>query len=183
MECLFLVRLEKAPPTHPSFRFDEEGQTVGFCSCYRFLMFPDKRRLRISQFLVLPSHQRRGLGSLLYRQILQEASGEAIVGEITVEDPSETFSDFRLVNDAALVARGAQIKLAPLQLALVQLFLRSQSVSETEGEHFDQFRRDLKKHLLRRHAECQSAGREERLKLLDRLFNEELVRFKRISKV
>lgn len=146
-------------------------------------MFPDKRRLRISQFLILPSHQRRGLGSLLYRQILERATEETIVGEITVEDPSEAFSDFRLINDAALISGGAKIKLTPLQLALVQLFLRFQTLSEMKGDTFDQFRRDLKKHLLRRHPDCQSAGREEKLKLLDRLFNEELIRFKRLAKL
>ncbi|KAJ8960557.1 hypothetical protein NQ318_013845 [Aromia moschata] len=36
---------------------------VGYCSVYKFFAYPNNIRTRISQFFILPSHQRRGIGS------------------------------------------------------------------------------------------------------------------------
>jgi GNAT superfamily N-acetyltransferase len=43
------------------------AEVVGFATLYNFWVFPDRRRLRVSQVLVLPPHQGRGVGSLLLR--------------------------------------------------------------------------------------------------------------------
>ena len=38
---------------------------VGFCTLYTFWAYPNKTRLRVSQILVLPPHQRQGVGQAL----------------------------------------------------------------------------------------------------------------------
>ena len=38
---------------------------VGFGTLYTFYAYPDKRRFRLSQILVLPPFQRRGIGAAL----------------------------------------------------------------------------------------------------------------------
>lgn len=44
---------------------------IGFCSVYKFFAYPDKVRPRISQFFVLPTHQRKGIGSKLYHTVVK----------------------------------------------------------------------------------------------------------------
>lgn len=42
---------------------------VAFCTIYKFYAYPDKIRPRISQFFVLPSHQRKGIGTKLFETV------------------------------------------------------------------------------------------------------------------
>lgn len=56
---------------------------VGFCSVYKFYAYPEKIRPRISQFFVLPTHQRRGLGTKLYHTILTHLRGLPDVIDVT----------------------------------------------------------------------------------------------------
>ncbi|KAJ1999603.1 histone acetyltransferase 1 [Coemansia thaxteri] len=70
---------------------------------YQFFSWPDRRRPRISQFLVLPPFQGQGHGSELYRYIHQAVRGNLDYTELTVEDPSEAFDDMRDRNDMRLL--------------------------------------------------------------------------------
>ncbi|KAJ1670007.1 histone acetyltransferase 1 [Coemansia sp. RSA 25] len=72
---------------------------VGFCTMYQFFSWPDRRRPRISQFLVLPPFQGQGHGSELYRHIYQTVLRNPEYADLTVEDPSEAFDDMRDRND------------------------------------------------------------------------------------
>ncbi|KAJ2744496.1 histone acetyltransferase 1 [Coemansia sp. BCRC 34301] len=72
---------------------------VGFCTMYQFFSWPDRRRPRISQFLVLPPFQGQGHGSELYRHIYQTVLHNPEYADLTVEDPSEAFDDMRDRND------------------------------------------------------------------------------------
>lgn len=56
---------------------------VGFCTVYRFFAFPNKFRARISQFFVLPSHQKRGIGSTLYEVVAKALRDMEDVVDIT----------------------------------------------------------------------------------------------------
>lgn len=56
-------------------------------------------RLRISQFLILPPHQRLGHGSTLYNTIFDISLSDPKVHELTVEDPNEEFDLIRDIND------------------------------------------------------------------------------------
>ncbi|KAI1826199.1 histone acetyltransferase type B catalytic subunit [Xylaria intraflava] len=59
-----------------------------------FSHFP--RRARISQFVILPPYQGKGVGALLYDTIFDLYMGDDATKEITVEDPNE---DFDLLRD------------------------------------------------------------------------------------
>jgi GNAT superfamily N-acetyltransferase len=48
-------------------------------------------KLRISQFLVLPTQQRLGVGSTLLEQMYKFYLADKRCTEITVEDPSDDF--------------------------------------------------------------------------------------------
>lgn len=54
------------------------------------------RRARISQFIILPPFQGKGVGALLYDTIFEHYIADAATKEITVEDPNE---DFDLLRD------------------------------------------------------------------------------------
>lgn len=56
-------------------------------------------RTRISQFVVLPPFQGKGLGSKLYDVIFQAYLNHKSTMEITVEDPNEAFDDMRDIAD------------------------------------------------------------------------------------
>ena len=52
-------------------------------------------RIRISQFLILPSHHSHGHGSHLYNAMVKTMLASPTCTEITVEDPNESFDDLR----------------------------------------------------------------------------------------
>ncbi|KAH8894974.1 histone acetyltransferase type B [Thozetella sp. PMI_491] len=56
-------------------------------------------RTRISQFIILPPFQGKGLGSLFYSTLFNEYLNHPQTVEITVEDPNEAFDDLRDVTD------------------------------------------------------------------------------------
>ncbi|KAJ1943661.1 histone acetyltransferase 1, partial [Linderina pennispora] len=72
---------------------------VGYCTMYEFFHWPDSKRPRISQFLVLPPFQGQGHGSELYRYIYGMVKASPQYVDLTVEDPSESFDDMRDRND------------------------------------------------------------------------------------
>lgn len=64
-------------------------------------------RSRISQFIVLPAFQGRGLGSKFYETIYRELLGHEPTREITVEDPNEAFDDMRDICDLRFLRQQA----------------------------------------------------------------------------
>ena len=52
-------------------------------------------RVRISQFLILPSHHSHGHGTHLYKAMVKTFLADPTCLEITVEDPNEAFDDLR----------------------------------------------------------------------------------------
>ncbi|KAI9014769.1 histone acetyltransferase 1 [Gaertneriomyces semiglobifer] len=68
---------------------------VGYMTYYEFFFYPNKKRMRISQFLVLPPYQGQGHGSALYRSAYSMFLDDTEIAEVTVEDPNETFCDLR----------------------------------------------------------------------------------------
>jgi len=76
---------------------------VGYSSLYQFYCFPEKIRMRLSQFVILPPYQRQGHGSELYKAIYQHVLSRPGVAELTVEDPAEAFEDLRDRNDLKML--------------------------------------------------------------------------------
>merc|ERR1712109_202917 len=78
---------------------DSEGleryAIAGYSTVYEYYAYPANKRPRISQFLTLPTFQKRGLGSRLLNAIYKNYLQNDKVVDITVEDPSEDFVRLR----------------------------------------------------------------------------------------
>ncbi|KAJ7684552.1 histone acetyltransferase type B catalytic subunit [Mycena polygramma] len=94
---LYEKRKRRTAPNTTTYHF------VGYSSLYPFYCFPEKVRLRLSQFVILPPYQRAGHGSELYTAIYQYAVSQPNMAELTVEDPAEAFEDLRDKNDLLLL--------------------------------------------------------------------------------
>ncbi|KAL8697292.1 MAG: hypothetical protein Q9201_007197 [Fulgogasparrea decipioides] len=73
-------------------------------------------RARISQFLILPSHQSHSHGTHLYNCLTRTFLASPNTTEITVEDPNEAFDDLRDYCDFARLSKNgtfAQIRFPP----------------------------------------------------------------------
>ncbi|POY70240.1 putative Histone acetyltransferase [Rhodotorula taiwanensis] len=74
---------------------------VGYVSFYSFFCWPDTKRLRLAQFVILPLYHKRGHGSALYTLCYRNILSRPEISELTadilsiVEDPSEAFEDMR----------------------------------------------------------------------------------------
>lgn len=81
------------------FLYGPSQTFIGYATLYRYLFFSlersDLSRLRLSQFLILPPFQRQGHGSRFYDAIMTHYLPQDTITELTVEDPSESFSDLR----------------------------------------------------------------------------------------
>ncbi|KAI0082849.1 histone acetyltransferase type B catalytic subunit [Panus rudis PR-1116 ss-1] len=76
---------------------------VGYSSLFPFYCYPEKIRLRISQFVILPPYQQEGHGSALYNAIYRYVLSQPHIAELTVEDPAEAFEDLRDRNDLQML--------------------------------------------------------------------------------
>ncbi|XP_006458564.1 hypothetical protein AGABI2DRAFT_183588 [Agaricus bisporus var. bisporus H97] len=81
---------------------------VGYSSLYGFYHFPEKTRLRLSQFVILSPYQKQGHGSQLYKAIYQYVLSKPNIAELTVEDPAEAFEDLRDKNDMEMLQHHEQ---------------------------------------------------------------------------
>ncbi|KAK1598723.1 histone acetyl transferase HAT1 [Colletotrichum navitas] len=112
----FLYRKQTSPEAsgRPSYTF------VGYATVYRFFCFrpltppssewdlPKEEfnlleelpcRSRLSQFLILPPFQGKGIGARLYKTIFEHYYNNPQTLELTVEDPNEAFDDMRDLAD------------------------------------------------------------------------------------
>ncbi|KAI0668463.1 histone acetyltransferase type B [Trametes maxima] len=94
---LYEKRRRRSSPDVVTYHF------VGYSTLYPFYCFPERVRLRISQFLILPPYQQDGHGSALYTAIYQHVLGNPSIAELTVEDPAEAFEDLRDRNDLKML--------------------------------------------------------------------------------
>lgn len=69
---------------------------VGYSTIYEYYAYPDKIRPRISQMLILPPFQRKGLCAKLLNSIYKHYTVKQDVIDITVESPND---EFQLVRD------------------------------------------------------------------------------------
>lgn len=113
-------KVEPPTPTASSYSI------VGYATCYRYWLYQRDRsatvvvkddpfpapeikiselpaRLRIAQFLILPSHHRSGHGTHLYTTIHASCIADPTIVELTVEDPNENFDALRDSADYCLL--------------------------------------------------------------------------------
>ncbi|KAJ7632131.1 histone acetyltransferase type B catalytic subunit [Roridomyces roridus] len=94
---LYEKRKRRTSPNVSTYHF------VGYSSLYPFYCYPEKIRLRLSQFVILPPYHRSGHGSELYNAIYQYVLSRPDIAELTVEDPAEAFEDLRDKNDLLML--------------------------------------------------------------------------------
>ncbi|GAA5830264.1 hypothetical protein JCM11251_001287 [Rhodosporidiobolus azoricus] len=83
---------------------------AGYVSFYSFFCWPDTKRLRLAQFILLPLYHGQGHGSALYTLCYQNVLRRAEVSELSVEDPSETFDDMRDKCDLYTLIEGGDLQ-------------------------------------------------------------------------
>merc|ERR1712046_27845 len=125
-------------------------------------------RPRISQMLVLPPYQRRGLGSQLLETVYKNYLSDAKVIDITVEDPSDNFVRLRdfvdtknclklkefekseVLNgfsDKMTKAAAKDLKICKKQARRVYEIIRLHYTSLANKEEYKNYKLDVKKRL------------------------------------
>ncbi|EMD34394.1 hypothetical protein CERSUDRAFT_117259 [Gelatoporia subvermispora B] len=99
----FAVLYEKRTLKKPDGTSRVTYHFVGYSTLYPFYCFPDRVRVRIAQFLILPPYQQEGHGSALYQALYRYTRRTPGIAELTVEDPAEAFEDLRDRNDIAML--------------------------------------------------------------------------------
>ncbi|KAH9934953.1 histone acetyltransferase type B catalytic subunit [Fomitopsis serialis] len=94
---LYEKRKRRSDPSVSTYHF------VGYSTLYPFYCFPEKVRLRLSQFIIVPPYQQEGHGSALYSAIYRYIRDAPDIAELTVEDPVEAFEDLRDRNDLKML--------------------------------------------------------------------------------
>ncbi|KAJ3144564.1 histone acetyltransferase 1 [Geranomyces variabilis] len=109
-EMVLLYERRKLGKKRHSYSF------VGYATYYPFYYYSvsdcDKRRVRISQFLVLPPFQEKGHGATLYKFMYEMFIKDEKIVQITVEDPNDSFCMMRDKCDLEyLIKAGVDTKL------------------------------------------------------------------------
>lgn len=98
MKLIFFYSYEKYKNKDGQFQY----ATAGYTTVYEYYAYPQNKRPRISQMLVLPPFQKLGLATQLVETIYKFYQSQKNVVDITVEDPSEDFQRLRNFVDARL---------------------------------------------------------------------------------
>lgn len=141
---------------------------VGLSTVYEYYGYPNLIRPRISQVLVLPPFQSKGIGTKLIRSIYNYYSSKNNILDFTVEDPTEDFQRLRDFVDCSRVLTSSSFtsdkisqerrnelvnemhnvfKLNKKQARRIYEILRLKSINEHNEEEFRNFRIEIKQRL------------------------------------
>lgn len=81
---------------------EEAYATVGYTTVYEYYGYPEHKRPRISQMLILPPFQKLGIGTRMLETIYDHYRSQINIIDITVEDPALEFQRMRNFVDARL---------------------------------------------------------------------------------
>ncbi len=159
---------------------------VGYTTLYPFLYYPDKIRIRLSQFLILPQYHRLGLGSKLYRHVCERILADPDIMELHVEDPSEEFSAFRLANDYSGYTSDPEkdrlsLKLSDAEYELVQQLSHFINIDHNEDDK--SFRLEVKKAIWRRNKEIMPDDKSALKTVLQEMYEDRIDLFKKVLKL
>ncbi|KAK6454007.1 acyl-CoA N-acyltransferase [Scheffersomyces xylosifermentans] len=110
----------------------DDPSIVGFTTVYNYWKYPgaakfdkDERevRLKISQFIILPIFQGRGIGGQFYSHLFEKWHKNDKVIEIVVEDPNESFDDLRDRSD--LVRLSESLKLSDISTKITPEWIQN----------------------------------------------------------
>jgi len=149
----------------------ERYSIAGYITVYQYYAYgreTNMTRPRISQMLVLPPYQRRGLGSQLLETVYKNYLSDAKVIDITVEDPSDNFVRLRdfvdtknclklkefekseVLNgfsDKMTKAAAKDLKICKKQARRVYEIIRLHYTSLANKEEYKNYKLDVKKRL------------------------------------
>jgi len=149
----------------------ERYAAVGYITVYQYYAYgreTNRTRPRISQMLVLPPYQRRGLGSQLLETVYRNYLKNDKVIDITVEDPSDNFvrlRDFvdtknclklsaygknevlKGFSDDMTIAAGKDLKICKKQARRIYEIIRLHYTSMADQEQYRGYKMDVKKRL------------------------------------
>lgn len=91
----FFMIFEKYNPNTPSVSTEDRFYFAGYATVYRYYVYPDRTRPRVSQMLLLPPYRRNGLGTRLLQSIYEYYMKQPQTLDITAEDPDEDFISMR----------------------------------------------------------------------------------------
>ncbi|CAA3016458.1 histone acetyltransferase type B catalytic subunit [Olea europaea subsp. europaea] len=105
---------------------DRHFRLLGFAAVYRFNRYPDGKRLRLGQILVIPPYQRKGYGRHLL-EVLNNVAVSENVYDLTVEEPVDSLQHVRTCIDVERL-----LSFEPIQDALnaVVLKLKHENLSK-----------------------------------------------------
>jgi len=142
--------------------------TAGYTTVYEYYAYPQNKRPRISQMLILPPFQKLGLATQMVETIYKFYQTQKNVVDITVEDPSEEFQRLRNFVDArsckelksfarAEIMKGFNkemvreareaLKLNPRQVRKVYELLRLFYTNVKDEKEYRSYRLEVKKRL------------------------------------
>ncbi|XP_001359056.3 histone acetyltransferase type B catalytic subunit [Drosophila pseudoobscura] len=142
--------------------------TAGYTTVYEYYAYPQNKRPRISQMMILPPFQKLGLATQLVETIYKYYQSQKNVVDITVEDPSEDFQRLRNFVDARFckelksfarneivkgfskeMVREARetLKLNPRQVRKVYELLRLYYTNVNDDKEYRSYRLEVKKRL------------------------------------
>lgn len=149
----------------------ERFVVVGYITVYQYYAYgreTNRCRPRISQMLVLPPYQRRGLGAQLLETVYRNYGGDDKVIDITVEDPSDNFVRLRDFVDtrnclklseysksevlkgfsvSITLAAAKHLKICKKQARRIYEIIRLHYTSLADQEQYKSYKMDVKKRL------------------------------------
>lgn len=141
---------------------------MGYCTVYKYWAYPDKQRPRVSQILILPPFQKKGVGAQLLQTVYNHYISRSDVIDITFEDPAEGLMRIRDFLDckscsrlssfhAAKLQKGFseemkseardKLKIGKRQARRVYEILRLKNTSRANASEYKKYRLDIKNRL------------------------------------
>ncbi|CAD6196630.1 unnamed protein product [Caenorhabditis auriculariae] len=141
---------------------------AGFISVYQFFNYPESRRARISQVLLIPTYRNLGLGPHLLQSVYRDLWSNPSIFDISVEDPSDNFHFLRDYldcsncmkleefsptylkkgfSDSLYQAALKNFKISKMQCRRVYEILRLKCTNEKNEVEMKSYRLDVKKRL------------------------------------
>lgn len=175
---------------------------VGYSTVYTFYNYPDKKRKRISQFLILPPWQRKGHGRELLSGIYTTARDREEIRDFTVETPSIDFTFLRDTVNCSELKKEKYFTKKPLPKLTSELseeirkklkipieqikrcydIIQLKNLDESNAAEYKQFRLSIKRKLAKKYQDILSSfeNPEEKKAELDKIYKEEEAGYRRV---